>query len=220
MPAPPTGTATVFRLARITALVAGSLLFLYACEMSTGTLFWAEIAVAGGLLLAALGCAWFEVARRDAVREPDVPVAPPEPDPPVGEFRLRSGNWLIRARIVGSGDLVLRGRDLSGAHPDYEWAWTFRPDTFPAIRAALGETPADLLALLDRAVPLLDPLSRQDPGAWLHLQGIPGTIRERGVSPSQTTRELPIIEFEPPRRSLSGPHLYPRRRTGAARDYE
>ncbi|MEU7765165.1 hypothetical protein AB0B25_08600 [Nocardia sp. NPDC049190] len=110
-----------------------------------------------------------------------------------GELIIQSGGSTIRARIIRSGELVFHGRAGSDDHPRWEWKWTFRPDTFPAIRAALGAAPGDLVDLLEHTVPQLDPVARHDPGAWLRAHDIPATYREKGVSAAQVTRELPTL---------------------------
>ncbi|MEU7628988.1 hypothetical protein AB0C34_03240 [Nocardia sp. NPDC049220] len=118
-----------------------------------------------------------------------------------GELIIESGGSTIRAKIIRSGDLVFHGRAGSDVHPQWEWKWTFRPDTFPAIRAALGAAPGDLLDLLDlleHTVPQLDPVARHDPGAWLRAHDIVATYREKGVSAAQATRELPALRPGPP----------------------
>ncbi|WP_406280611.1 hypothetical protein OH799_14745 [Nocardia sp. NBC_00881] len=74
MPAPSPGTSTAFRLARITALVLGCLVFLYACERSKSAVLsdvWVEVAVAGGFGVAGLVAAWFEIALNARNRQED-----------------------------------------------------------------------------------------------------------------------------------------------------
>ncbi|RJO74914.1 hypothetical protein D5S18_15995 [Nocardia panacis] len=171
--------STALRLGRIASLVAGSLVFLYGCEVSRSPLLtdvWVEVVVAMTCGAVALICAWFEIARRDR-------------RPPPDECRFESAGFAVRVRIVASGELVFRGRELVDGKPEYEWAWTFRPDTFADIRATL-EGRGHLLELLNRTVPHLDRELRDDPGGWLHDQGIPATFRERGVSPSRVTADL------------------------------
>lgn len=245
MPAP-AGTYTAFRLARIAALVGGSLLFLYACENSKSAVLadkWVEVAIAGGLLAAGLGVAWFEVklidypdhdeddeperaeirprrapeargvARRDRagqaldlvrkrrwisglLRADDEPVADRGG---IREFLVESEGWSMRAKIARSGDLIFHGHDLGGTYPAYEWMWVFHPDTFPAIREALGDEEGEILDLLEEVVPQLDRHGRHDPGAWLRTHDIPATYREKGVSATQQTRELPVMRPGLPR---------------------
>ncbi|MFI9510000.1 hypothetical protein [Nocardia sp. NPDC052566] len=285
MPAPAAGTGTVFRLARITALLVGCLVFLYACETAKGTILWIEVAVAGTLALVAFAAAWFEIAhhknlpphihpirsnrsatdddldpyddaqiyaesdrhapdrhraadnrgrahdRSSAVGRGALGIDHGDADDHAGmraglpdgdreraqEFRIQSDGWSVRARVVRSGDLVFRGRDLGGTYPEYEWAWTFHHTTFPAIRAALGGDDEDLLDLLEDIVPHLDRLSRQDPGAWLHRHGIPATFRERGVSPTQVTEPLPVINPDQFAHPLPQPTAQPRGPAAAPR---
>ncbi|QBS40441.1 hypothetical protein [Nocardia sp. CS682] len=249
MPAP-AGTSTAFRLARIALLLLGSLLFLYACENSKSALLadkWVEVAIAGTLLAAGLGAAWFEVKLTDYLdedadeiqsvraesrsgraemrggRAKDRAVAK---DPAVAtsrarakgrtgahglagarsragagkdraenrEFLVESEGWSMRAKIARSGDLIFHGHDLGGTYPAYEWMWIFHPDTFPEIRAALGDDEGEILELLEEVVPQLDRHGRHDPGAWLRAHDIPATYREKGVSATQETRELPILQ--------------------------
>ncbi|MFB8274349.1 hypothetical protein [Nocardia colli] len=240
MPAP-AGTYTAFRLARIAALVGGSLLFLYACENSKSAVLadkWVEVAIAGGLLAAGLGVAWFEVKLIDypddddepevrARRAPGVPAVArrdrgaqaldlvrksrwisglirgddePAADRGGGrEFLVESEGWSMRAKIARSGDLIFHGHDLGGTYPPYEWMWVFHPDTFPAILEALGDDEGDILELLEEVVPQLDRHGRHDPGAWLRSHDIPATYREKGVSATQQTRELPVMQPGLPR---------------------
>lgn len=252
MPAP-AGTSTAFRLARIAALVLGSLLFLYACENSKRALMadkWVEAAIAGALLAAGLGVAWFEVKLTDyrdyddedelsreemrghRAESPEVPAvargartvrtrargkthsrerksrwtpAILRADEPrtdragTREFLVESEGWSMRAKIARSGDLVFHGHDLGGTYPAYEWMWVFHPDTFADIRAALGDEEGEILELLEEVVPQLDRHGRHDPGAWLRTHDIPATYREKGVSATQETRELPVMQPGVPR---------------------
>ncbi|MFX0576810.1 hypothetical protein [Nocardia nepalensis] len=180
--------ATTLRLTRIATLVVGSLVFLYACEVSRkGDLsdVWTQLAIAGGLALTGLTTAWFEVKAADH--------AATRARTDIRGFLIESEGISVRARITRSGDLVFHGHDSGGTHPAYEWDWAFRAATFPAIRAALGGK-GDLLELLERTVPDLDRHDRYDPGAWLHNQGIPAAFRERGDSSNRVTRVLPVIE--------------------------
>ncbi|MDE1668365.1 hypothetical protein [Nocardia gipuzkoensis] len=315
MSAPSPGTSTRFRLARITGLVLGSLVFLHACERSKSMLLGdvrVEVAIAAALGAAALAAGWFEIKLRareedadpswdDA--EPDETPSPgnfpdryrrsahaaypeharaghtrpatrpaptthledddqpesPEPsgradlvagiartlritrpgatgerpqltalsamtkwmrrvepgedaDPDeiddgveqithteTGELVIESSSRTVRAKIARSGDLVVHGRAHGGPHPRSEWKWTFQPETFPAIRNALGDGPGDLLDLLEDTIPWLDAGARHDPGAWLRAHDIPATYREKGVSATQVTRELPVLQPGPPR---------------------
>ncbi|WP_107658402.1 hypothetical protein [Nocardia suismassiliense] len=259
MPAP-AGTSTAFRLARIALLLLGSLLFLYACENSKSALLadkWVEVAIAGTLLAAGLGAAWFEVKLTDYLDEdadePQVVRAESrrgraelrggrakdravtkDPARATGragakgragahglagaksragagkdraenrEFLVESEGWSMRAKIARSGDLIFHGHDLGGTYPAYEWMWIFHPDTFPEIRAALGDDEGEILELLEDVVPQLDRHGRHDPGAWLRAHDIPATYREKGVSATQETRELPILQ-------PGLPHPVPRR---------
>ncbi|MBF6202937.1 hypothetical protein IU483_02270 [Streptomyces gardneri] len=119
-----------------------------------------------------------------------------------GELVVESSGRTVRAKISRSGDLVLHGRSHAGRS---EWKWTFQPDAFQAIRAALGEGPGDLLDLLEDTIPWLDADARQDPGAWLRAHDIPATYREKGVSATQVTRELPVLRpGRPPQRPRAG----------------
>ncbi|WP_433683668.1 hypothetical protein [Nocardia sp. CA-119907] len=220
--------ATTLRLTRIATLVAGSLVFLYSCEVSRKSDLsdvWTPVAIAAGLAMTGLITAWFEVRAADhaAIRART----------DIRGFLIESDDISVRARITRSGDLVFHGHDSSGPHPAYEWDWAFHASTFPAIRAALGGE-GDLLELLERTVPHWDRRDRYDPGAWLHSQGIPAAFRERGDSSSRTTRVLPVITFEaelthhdpdiPPSREDTGPQgltstrraTSPHRRTRAA----
>ncbi|MBF6464310.1 hypothetical protein IU427_03825 [Nocardia beijingensis] len=329
MSAPSPGTSTRFRLARITGLVLGSLVFLHACERSKSALpsdVRVEVAVAAALAAAALAAAWFEIKLRALEQDarpswddPDEHETPssgnfrgraghsadpaygtgrraarsgvgarpaPAPDPEdddqpepgrgdlvagiartlritrsdisddrqpllplgamtkwlrridpddegdpgelddhdeteqvtrteTGELVIESSRRTVRVRISRSGDLVVHGRGHSSAPPRSEWKWTFQPDTFPAIRAALGDGHGDLLDLLEETVPWLDAGARHDPGAWLRAHDIPATYREKGVSATQETRELPVLQpGRPPGRS---PRKPPRDTSGASR---
>jgi hypothetical protein len=197
MPAASAGNILALRLARIAALVIGSLLFLYACEFGDGsgsTTWWVEIGVATGLGIIGLGAGWLQITLTHRAEQ--------------REYLVASDGRYIRVLISQSGNLVFHGHDLGDSHPEYEWSWTFRPNTFPAIRAALGDEEGDLLELLEETVSELDLHSRHDPGAWLREHGIPARYREKGDHPTQTTRELPVITpglppAEPPRSSRS-----------------
>ncbi|WP_157129472.1 hypothetical protein [Nocardia amamiensis] len=114
-----------------------------------------------------------------------------------GELVVESGKRTIRLKIARSGDLVVHGRATDGPYPRWEWRWTFQPDAFPGIRAALGDRSGDLLDLLEETIPWLDAGARHDPGAWLRAHDIPGTYREKGVSSAQVTRELPVLRPGP-----------------------
>ncbi|QIS05246.1 hypothetical protein F5X71_25645 [Nocardia brasiliensis] len=109
------------------------------------------------------------------------------------EFLVESGGWSMRAKIGRSGDLLFHGHDRGGTYPAYEWMWIFHPDTFPAIRDALGDPEGDILELLEEVVPQLDRHGRHDPGAWLRAHSIPAAYREKGVSATQDTREIPLL---------------------------
>ncbi|MFI9407433.1 hypothetical protein [Nocardia sp. NPDC052316] len=243
MPAP-AGTSTAFRLARIALLLLGSLLFLYACENSKSALLadkWVEVAIAGTLLAAGLGVAWFEVKLTDYLDEDADEIRPVRAESRTGraevrggrandravtkdragtkrrtgahgragakgrsvagkdraenrEFLVESEGWSMRAKIARSGDLIFHGHDLGGTYSAYEWMWIFHPDTFSEIRAALGDDEGEILELLEEVVPQLDRHGRHDPGAWLRAHDIPATYREKGVSATQETRELPILQ--------------------------
>ncbi|WP_228002860.1 hypothetical protein [Nocardia australiensis] len=184
MPAASAGTIVALRLARIAALVAGSLLFLYACEFGDGTgsaSWWVEVAFAAGLGIAGLCAGWFQITRAQASAD--------------RELRDCSDGHELRVRMSPSGNLVVHARDRRGTYPDYEWTWTFRPATFPAIRTALGGGEGDLVDLLERTIPELDQHGYDDPGAWLREHDIPARYRERGDHPNRITRELPVIEL-------------------------
>ena len=185
--------ATTLRLTRIATLVAGSLVFLYACEVSRKSDLsdvWPQVVIAAGLALTGLVTAWFEVraAAHAATR------ARTE----IRGFLIESDGLSVRARITRSGDLVFHGHDSADAYPAYEWDWAFRSSSFPAIRAALGGGRGDLLELLEHTVPHWDREDRYDPGSWLHNQGIPAAFRERGDTSNRITRVLPIINPEHP----------------------
>ncbi|MEV6429571.1 hypothetical protein [Nocardia sp. NPDC051463] len=190
MPAASAATIVALRLARITALVLGSLLFLYACEFGadSGSTSWrVEMGIAAVLGIAGLGAGWFQITLAHHVGK--------------HEFRIASEGRAVTARIVTSGNLVFHGHDLGGPHPEYEWTWTFRPTSFPAIRAALGGRGGrggDLIALLEDTIPDLDRHGRHDPGAWLRHHDIPARYREKGVDPAHPTRKLPVIECDLP----------------------
>lgn len=277
-----TGTRTAFRLARIAALVLGSLLFLYACEYSKSAVLadrWLEVAGAGLFLAVGIGLAWFEIKLtdfRDYIGdEADIPAEPVaarsthasvrrgasgirseyaedraeraatrmghretrrDDRVPTGEsvaariraagrkasglgseswwkpgrsgadrdeardgrsetheFLVESEGWSMRAKLGRSGDLLFHGHDRGGTYPAYEWMWIFHPDTFPAIRDALGDPDGEILDLLEDVVPQLDRHGRHDPGAWLRAHDIPATYREKGVSATQDTREIPLL---------------------------
>ncbi|MGW4365125.1 hypothetical protein ACWEKT_05710 [Nocardia takedensis] len=198
MPAPLLGTSTRYRLARITALVLGSLVFLYACESSRSAMFsdvWGELLLAACLGLAGIGAAWFEITlsnRHGAQEAAETGES--------GEFLLESDNRTIRARIAPSGNLVFHGREIAeDGHASHEWSWTFRPTTFPAIRTALGGGDGELVDLLETVIPELDRHSRRDPGAWVRAHGITATYREKGDNPSRATTKLPILKRGLPR---------------------
>ncbi|WP_433575879.1 hypothetical protein [Nocardia brasiliensis] len=295
-----TGTRTAFRLARIAALVLGSLLFLYACEYSKSALLadrWLEVAGAGLFLAVGIGLAWFEIKVTDFREyigdEADIPAEPvaarsthasvrrgasgirseyaedraeraatrmghretrhddrartgesvaariraagrkasslgPESWWKPGrsgagrdearsarsethEFLVESEGWSMRAKLGRSGDLLFHGHDRGGTYPAYEWMWIFHPDTFPAIRDALGDPAGEILDLLEDVVPQLDRHGRHDPGAWLRAHDIPATYREKGVSATQDTREIPLLvpglpRLVPERRHDPAPH--------------
>ncbi|WP_338764511.1 hypothetical protein V7968_39145 [Nocardia vulneris] len=277
-----TGTRTAFRLARIAALVLGSLLFLYACEYSKSAVLadrWLEVAGAGLFLAIGIGLAWFEIKLTDFREylgdEADIPAEPVaarsahasvrrgasgirseyaedraeraatrmghretrrEDRVPAGEsvaariraagrkasglgseswwkpgrsgadrdevrdersetheFLVESEGWSMRAKLGRSGDLIFHGHDRGGTYPAYEWMWIFHADTFPAIRDALGDPAGEILDLLEDVVPQLDRHGRHDPGAWLRAHDIPATYREKGVSATQDTREIPLL---------------------------
>uniref|UniRef100_UPI0024576553 hypothetical protein n=1 Tax=Nocardia brasiliensis TaxID=37326 RepID=UPI0024576553 len=277
-----TGTRTAFRLARIAALVLGSLLFLYACEYSKSAVLadrWLEVTGAGLLLAVGIGLAWFEIKLTDFREyiddEADIPAEPVAARSPhasvrrgasgirseyaedraeraatrmghretrrddrvptgasvaariraagrkasglgseswwkpgrsgaerdeardgrseTHEFLVESEGWSMRAKLGRSGDLLFHGHDRGGTYPAYEWMWIFHPDTFPAIRDALGDPEGDILDLLEDVVPQLDRHGRHDPGAWLRAHDIPATYREKGVSSTQDTREIPLL---------------------------
>ncbi|KIA61956.1 hypothetical protein FG87_28190 [Nocardia vulneris] len=296
-----TGTRTAFRLARIAALVLGSLLFLYACEYSKSAVLadrWLEVAGAGLFLAVGIGLAWFEIKLTDFREylgdEADIPAEPVaarsahasvrrgasgirseyaedraeraatrmghretrrEDRVPTGEsvaariraagrkasglgseswwkpgrsgadrdevrdersetpeFLVESEGWSMRAKLGRSGDLIFHGHDRGGTYPAYEWMWIFHPDTFPAIRDALGDPAGEILDLLEDVVPQLDRHGRHDPGAWLRAHDIPATYREKGVSATQDTREIPLLVpglprlVPPERRPDPAPH--------------
>ncbi|WP_433759873.1 hypothetical protein [Nocardia sp. CA-135398] len=203
--------ATTLRLTRIATLVAGSLLFLYACEVSRKSDLsdvWGQVAFAAVLALTGLTTAWFEIKAADHA------AARARTD--IRGFLIESDGISVRARITRSGDLVIHGHDTGGTDPAYEWDWAFRAVTFPAIRAALGGGRGDLLDLLEHTVPDLDRRDRYDPGAWLHNQGIPAAFRERGDTSHRITRELPVVDPEAhqrdPRESTGAHQLSSRRR--------
>lgn len=137
-----------------------------------------------------------------------------------GELVIESGTRTVRAKISRSGDLVLHGRRHVDARS--EWKWTFPAEAFPAIRGALGDGRGDLLDLLEDTLPWLDAAARHDPGAWLRAHDIPATYQEKGVSATQITRELPVLQpGRPPRpprtsRSRKPPHEAENVRASAA----
>ncbi|WP_433602074.1 hypothetical protein ACQPXH_10245 [Nocardia sp. CA-135953] len=195
----PVRHATALRLTRIGTLVVGSLVFLYACEVSRKSDLsdvWLHVAFAGGLAVTGLTTAWFEIKAADH--------AATRARTDIRGFRIESDSISVRARITRSGDLVFHGHDTGGTYPAYEWDWAFRATTFPAIRFALGGGKGDLLDLLERTVPDLDRKERYDPGAWLHHHGIPAAFRERGDTSHRITRELPVVEPEGPHRESTG----------------
>ncbi|MBF6417152.1 hypothetical protein IU436_17660 [Nocardia farcinica] len=214
MRAPSIGT--VLRLGRITALVAGCLLFLHACERTrriVPTDVWLELVAAAVLGALALLAAWFEIVRAEHLEHVEELEAEHPPAPQPEDYRYATGGRRIRARIAKSGNLVIHGRDHDGPHPGHEWSWTFRPDTFPAVRGVLGGD-GHVLDLLEEVVPRLDSDSRADPGAWLRAHGIPGTYREKGDHPSRTTHKLPILR-PGARRPVPGREDTPPREPGA-----
>ncbi|WP_063045781.1 hypothetical protein [Nocardia pseudovaccinii] len=190
--------ATTLRLTRIGTLVVGSLVFLYACEVSRKSDLsdvWVQVAFAAGLALTGLTTAWFEIKAADH--------AATRARTDIRGFLIESGDISVRARITRSGDLVFHGHDTGGTYPAYEWDWAFRATTFPDIRSALGGGKGDLLDLLEHTIPDLDRQDRYDPGAWLHNRGIPAAFRERGDTSHRITRELPVVEPEGPQRESS-----------------
>ena len=73
------GNSTSYRLARIAALVVGSLLFLYACERSRSTMLsdvWVEILLATTFGMAGIGAAWFEIMIDERSARKGQPSAP------------------------------------------------------------------------------------------------------------------------------------------------
>ncbi|MGW4739328.1 hypothetical protein [Nocardia xishanensis] len=200
MRAPSVDTGTALRLARIAALVVGCLLFLHACERTRRVIpadVWLELAIAAALGVGAMVVAWFEITRAEELEEEDdlglgADEARPAETP--NECRIESEGRTVRVRIAKSGNLVLHGQDHDGFHPGHEWSWTFRPDTFPAIRAALGgDHETDLIELLEDVVLDAGPEIRDDPGAWLRAHGIAAAYREKGDHPSRVTTKLPIF---------------------------
>ncbi|WP_157172837.1 hypothetical protein [Nocardia exalbida] len=96
MSAPSPGTSTRLRLARITGLVLGSLVFLHACERSKSALLGdvrVEVAVAVALGAAALAAAWFEIKLRGLEQDADPPWDDAEQyeTPSPGNFPGRTG---------------------------------------------------------------------------------------------------------------------------------
>ncbi|WP_431956573.1 hypothetical protein [Nocardia lijiangensis] len=200
MRVPSVDTGTALRLARIAALVVGCLLFLHACERTrrvVPTDVWIELTIAAALGVAAMVVAWFEIARAEELADAE------DPEPAVGAARpavapneclIESEGRTVRVRIAKSGNLVLHGHDFDGPNPGHEWSWTFRPDTFPALRAALGgDSESDLIELLEDVALDAGPEIRDDPGAWLRAHGIAAAYREKGDHPSRTTTKLPIL---------------------------
>ncbi|MGO4617097.1 hypothetical protein AB4305_21100 [Nocardia sp. 2YAB30] len=131
MPAPSPGTSTAFRLARITALVLGCLVFLYACERSKSVVLsdvWVEVAVAGGFGVAGLVAAWFEITLNARNRQGDVArrraditwddAEEPDEAPIHGNLAARSGEL---------GDEDARS-DRAG-----RTGWPARPDSVPSL---------------------------------------------------------------------------------------
>lgn len=199
MRAPSIGTA--LRLGRITALVFACLLFLHACDRTRRLLpidVWLELAAAALLAAGAMIAAWFEIVRAERIEELE---ADDPPAPRADDLLYDTSTHAIRARIARSGNLVIHGREHGGPRPGHEWSWTFRTDTFPAVRNALGDDgdSGDVLELLAEVVPRLDADGRADPGAWLRAHGIAGTYREKGDHPSRTTHKLPILRPAPRR---------------------
>uniref|UniRef100_UPI000AF335AF hypothetical protein n=1 Tax=Nocardia lijiangensis TaxID=299618 RepID=UPI000AF335AF len=200
MRVPSVDTGTALRLARIAALVVGCLLFLHACERTrrvVPTDVWIELTIAAALGVAAMVAAWFEIAHAEELaddedREPADDASRPAAAP--NECLVESEGRTVRVRIAKSGNLVLHGHDHDGPNPGHEWSWTFRPDTFPALRAALGgDSESDLIELLEDVVLDAGPEIRDDPGAWLRAHGIAAAYREKGDHPSRTTTKLPIF---------------------------
>ncbi|WP_067854199.1 hypothetical protein [Nocardia shimofusensis] len=206
MRAPSIGTA--LRLGRITALVVACLLFLHACDRTRRLLptdVWLELVAAALLATGAMIAAWFEIVRAERIEEAEELEANHPPAPRADDLLYDTSTHAIRARIARSGNLVIHGREYGGPRPGHEWSWTFRTDTFPAVRTALGgggdddSDGSDVLELLEEVVPRLDADSRADPGAWLRAHGIAGTYREKGDHPSRTTHKLPILRPGPRR---------------------
>ncbi|WP_040797456.1 hypothetical protein [Nocardia higoensis] len=193
MRAPSIGTA--LRLSRIAALVAACLLFLHACDRTRRLLptdVWLELAAAALLAAGAMVAAWFEIVRAERIEEAEELEANDPPAPRADDLLYDTSTHAIRARIARSGNLVIHGREHGGPYPGHEWSWTFRAETLPAVRNALGGD-GDVLELLAEVVPRLDADSRADPGAWLRAHGIAGAYREKGDHPSRTTHKLPIL---------------------------
>ncbi|GAA5057013.1 hypothetical protein [Nocardia callitridis] len=113
MPVPPAGNSTGLRLARIAALVVGSLVFLHACERSANLLptdVLIEVAIAGVFVVAGLVAAWFEVARRDPAHDA---VEVPEPTRASARTKhagARSGTRNTRARGESDQDAAAKAR--------------------------------------------------------------------------------------------------------------
>lgn len=76
------------------------------------------------------------------------------------------------ARLSPDGSLLIDGQFFS-ERGEYEWAWTFHPETFPEIRRTVDDLAGDT----DLLILLRDYFATnryRDPGGWLHKeQGIP-----------------------------------------------
>ncbi|MFE1593631.1 hypothetical protein [Nocardia sp. NPDC058705] len=100
-----------------------------------------------------------------------------EPEPTV---LLHAADGLsVDARISRhGGGLHFYAQDLGGPFSEYEWSWTFAPETFADIRAILADhdPQRDLLIVVQEFFADSD---IRDPGKWLRDNGIPAEFWSR-----------------------------------------
>ncbi|MEU1544589.1 hypothetical protein [Nocardia sp. NPDC005745] len=184
MSAPSPGTSTRLRLARITGLVLGSLVFLHACERSKSALLGdvrVEVAFAAALGAAALAAAWFEIKLRGLEQDADPPWDDAEQyeTPSPGNFPGRTG----RRPDTAYGGSERARRTEAAARPapvaDLEDDEQLEPDesagradlvagiarTLRITRLASGERlPLPTLGAMTKWIRRADPDDEADPG--------------------------------------------------------
>ncbi|KAF0848889.1 hypothetical protein [Nocardia caishijiensis] len=100
-----------------------------------------------------------------------------DPEPTV--LLYAADGWSVDARISRhSGKLHFYGQDLGGPFSEYEWSWSFAPETFADIRTALADRDRtrDLLVVVQEFFTDTD---IRDPGKWLRDNGIPAEFWSR-----------------------------------------